>query len=176
MTEVLVIRHDEGLPAEGRVLERRAVKAVVLRGSEVLLLRTADTGALKFPGGGVEPGESDEEALRRELDEGCGMPLLSVGEELGQVVQLARPEEPEYDVFRMVSRYVHCSVGEGQGLQRLDEHEQRLGLTPVWLDVTAAAAACADLLASRSDLPRWVERELLLLRLLEAGPDGPAPS
>lgn len=161
------IRHDADLPADGRVLERRAVKGVVRRGSEVLLLRTAGSGALKFPGGGIEPGESDEQALRRELDEECGVPLLTVDGQLGEVVQLARPMEPEYDVFRMVSRYVHCTVGEGTGTQRLDEYEQRLGLTPVWLDVSVAAEACASLLAGGGDQPRWLERELLVLRLLE---------
>jgi 8-oxo-dGTP pyrophosphatase MutT (NUDIX family) len=171
LTTRLTIRHDEGLPEGGRVLERPAVKGVALRGRDVLLLRTAEVGALKFPGGGVEPGESDEQALRRELDEECGVPLLSVGAELGQVVQLARPKEAGYDVFRMVSRYYRCAVGEASGRQRLDDYEQ-LGLTPVWLDVSAAAATCVDLLASGAPLPRWVERELAVLRLVEAALEG----
>lgn len=168
MTTELTIRHDEDLPEGGRVLERPAVKGVALRGRTVLLLRTADTGALKFPGGGVEPGESDEDALRRELDEECGVPLLSLGEPVGRVVQLARPKEAGYDVFRMVSRYYHCAVGEASGRQRLDDYEQRLGLTPVWLDVSTAATACADLLRSGGEQPRWLPRELAVLRLLEA--------
>lgn len=169
-TDVIAeIRHDAELPAGGRVLERRAVKGIAVRGSEVLLLRAAETGALKFPGGGVEPGESDLDCLRRELDEECGVPLLSVGAVLGDVVQLARPQEPEYDVFRMVSRYVHCTVGEATGVQRLDEYEQRLGLAPVWVDVARAADVCARLLATGADVPRWVERELAVLRLLQRG-------
>jgi ADP-ribose pyrophosphatase YjhB (NUDIX family) len=171
VTEVLVtIRHDPGLALVGRVLERRAVKGVVVRGSEVLLLRTAELGALKFPGGGVEWRESDEDCLRRELDEECGVPLVSVGAVLGDVVQLARPKEPDYDVFRMTSRYVYCTVGDASGVQRLDEYEQRLGLAPVWMDVAEAADVCAGLLGSGVDVPRWVERELTVLRLLEKQP------
>ena len=101
MTGVIVeIRHDVGLPPGGRVLERRAVKGVAVRGSEVLLLR-AETGALKFPGGGVEPGESDLDCLRRELDEECGAPLLTVGEVLGDVPRWVRRE---LAVLRLLER------------------------------------------------------------------------
>jgi 8-oxo-dGTP pyrophosphatase MutT (NUDIX family) len=170
MTDVIVeIRYDEGLPAGGRVLERRAVKGIAVRGRQVLLLR-ARTGALKFPGGGVEPGESDLDCLRRELDEECGAPLVAVGTVLGDVVQLARPREPDFDVFRMVSRYVHCTVGEPSGMLRLDEYEQRLGLAPVWVDVARAVDACERLLATGIDVPRWLERELAVLRRLKRGP------
>jgi len=168
MTEMLAtIRHDEGLPEGGRVLVRRAVKGVALRGREVLLLRSAELGALKFPGGGVEPGESDEDCLRRELAEECGARLMALGDVVGDVEQRARPKEPEYDVFVMVSRYVRCTVAPELGERSLDEYERRLGLTPVWLDVTDAVAVCRDLLASKRAVPRWVERELLVLRRLE---------
>ena len=118
--------HDPGVEAvvaSGRVLERRAVKGVALRGRTVLLLR-AEAGPLKLPGGGVEPGESDQQALRRELAEECGVPLLAVGEHLVDTVQLARPQEPDYDVFRMTSRHLLCEVGAPTGKPRLEE---RLG-------------------------------------------------
>ena len=90
------IAHDPGverLLGHGRVLERVAVKAVARRGGAILLVRT-DDGALMFPGGGVEPGESDEQALRRELDEECGADLLGLGDHLVTTVQLCRAREP----------------------------------------------------------------------------------
>jgi hypothetical protein len=73
-------------------------------------------------------------------------------------------------VFRMVSRYVRCTVGESSGVLRLDEYEQRLGLTPVWVDVAHALHVCERLLASGADVPRWLERELAVLRLLARRP------
>ncbi len=72
----------------------------------------------------------------------------------------------------MVSRYYRCTVGEASGRQRLDDYEQRLGLTPVWLDVATAAATCADLLRSGGEQPRWLQRELGVLRLVEDALDG----
>ena len=58
-----------------RSLERRnirvAANAVILRDNQVLLVEFDDASGLhyNFPGGGVEPGETLEEALRREVRE-----------------------------------------------------------------------------------------------------------
>ena len=67
-------------------IERRAVRALTLdsRG-RALLIRWPRPGGDPFwiaPGGGVEPGESDDVALHRELAEELGL----VGRELGQCI------------------------------------------------------------------------------------------
>ena len=55
------------------------VAAVIRRGSRVLLCRRPlhkrHGGLWEFPGGKVDPGETPEEALRRELDEELGLAL-----------------------------------------------------------------------------------------------------
>jgi 8-oxo-dGTP diphosphatase len=60
----------------------RVVAAVVRRGDEILVTRRraeAERGGLwEFPGGKVEPGEGEPEALRRELLEELGC-WISVG-------------------------------------------------------------------------------------------------
>ena len=63
--------------------ERRAVRALVLDGTgRTLLVRWPRPGGSAFwiaPGGGVEPGESDEDALRRELVEELGLRGVAFG-------------------------------------------------------------------------------------------------
>jgi 8-oxo-dGTP diphosphatase len=62
----------------------RVIAAVIERGENVLVcLRPTQKrhgGLWEFPGGKIEPGESDFEAARRELNEELGVDVVSVGE------------------------------------------------------------------------------------------------
>ena len=63
----------------------RVVAAVLARGNELLVcqrpFQKRHGGLWEFPGGKVEPNESDAEALRRELREELGVSVTSVGAE-----------------------------------------------------------------------------------------------
>jgi 8-oxo-dGTP pyrophosphatase MutT (NUDIX family) len=67
------------------MLKRQAVRAVLLTPqSEVLLLRIHEPGDNRYffwitPGGGIEPGESSEEGLHRELQEELGLEDFVLG-------------------------------------------------------------------------------------------------
>jgi 8-oxo-dGTP pyrophosphatase MutT (NUDIX family) len=66
-----VLVHDPTLDFEGPRLERAAVRGILRRGPDLLLLRSIE-GDYGFPGGGLHPGESAEGALVRELFEETG--------------------------------------------------------------------------------------------------------
>ena len=76
--------------------------AIVVRKGKVLVLRRSTgsiAGSWEFPGGKVDPGESPEEALRRELREELGVEA-SVHEELARASFTHRRRDFELRAFR----------------------------------------------------------------------------
>lgn len=68
--------------------DRPAARAVVVNAlSEVALMHVANVGYYKLPGGGIDDGESIEEALFRELKEEVGLDAIDDITELGVVLE-----------------------------------------------------------------------------------------
>ena len=59
--------HPELCHREGRVLRRQAARGIVLRDDKLLLLFTERYNDFSLPGGGVDPDEDIQVALKREL-------------------------------------------------------------------------------------------------------------
>ncbi|MFT3890222.1 MAG: NUDIX domain-containing protein [Anaerolineales bacterium] len=160
------IHRCEGVDIHGRTIHRKAVRAVIARGNNLLMIYSSAVGDYKFPGGGVDQGESHEQALRREVQEECGMSLASVGDEIGSVLEFDQPVEKEFDAFRMVSHYYRCDVLDGAGSQKLDDYEKDLGFTPIWINIDQAIQANEQLLDSDVP-PEWLKREIFVLKYLK---------
>ena len=126
------IDRHKGVNRTGKAVKREAVRAIILRGGEILLLYAKATGDYKFPGGGVFQGARHEEALSRELMEECGAELLQIHRPFGKVVEYAFPREPDFEVYRMASYYYFCAIGAELGQQHLERYELDLGLERNW--------------------------------------------
>lgn len=72
------IHRSNGVNIHGRTIHRHAVRAVIFRGQELLMIHSTKVGDYKFPGGGVDRDETHEQALIREVKEECGMSLLHI--------------------------------------------------------------------------------------------------
>jgi 8-oxo-dGTP pyrophosphatase MutT (NUDIX family) len=168
MELIYEIFRDQGLDLEGRTLERESAKGIILRGHKLLLVYSSFGGGYKFPGGGVRPGETDEETLAREIQEECGARLDQILGEFGMVIEYKRPFETEYEVFKMISRYYICRVDNGSGQLCLDDYEQELGYQPRWVDIKDAVQANRRLSNSAgANVPDWIAREAYVLELLK---------
>ena len=164
----LLIRIDhDPVPANpGMVVARTAVRAVIRRGDLLLMVHSVVAGDYKFPGGGVEPGESAHEALAREVSEECGRFVTRVGDVIIRATEHRRAREPGA-FFRMESAYYPCDVGDEVRSQRLDAYEHELGFEPVWVGIDEAIEANGRVLADGT-AQSWVNRETAVLRALRA--------
>lgn len=66
------IHRRAGIHAKGKTIYRTAVRGVILRGRNLLMIHSSHVGDYKFPGGGVDEGETHAQALSREIQEECG--------------------------------------------------------------------------------------------------------
>ncbi|HQV63453.1 MAG TPA: NUDIX domain-containing protein [Anaerolineales bacterium] len=160
------IHRAEGINTHGKTVHRTAVRAVILRGPELLMVYSSNVGDYKFPGGGVDIGETHQQALARELLEECGASLLSVDGELGAIIEYNFADEKLYDVFKMTSSYYFCQIREEFVSQKLDGYEKELGFQPLWINIDKAILLNRSLLAT-DEIPQWLRREIFILEYLK---------
>jgi 8-oxo-dGTP pyrophosphatase MutT (NUDIX family) len=151
-------------PAGGPVKRRLAVRALILRGAEILLVHSRAVGDWKFPGGGVEALETPEQALVREVAEETGYGLRKPVRLVGKVVERAAGRDLPGGLFEMESLYFRVAVAGDPGATDLDDYERDLGFEARWVPVARALAENQTLAASgRRDLPPWLARETRVL-------------
>jgi len=156
------IMRKQGLILNGKTFYREAVRGVILKDRTLLMIYSTKEGDYKFPGGGIEAGETHETALVREVKEECGATVLSINDELGKVVEYDIPLEKEYDVSRRISYYYICEIDSSLGEQSLDQYEKDLGFIPVWVDIDKAIQT-NKMLIEANNCPRWTPREAFVL-------------
>lgn len=78
-------KHEELWPSFDK---RSAARAIMIDdSSRIALMHVTNKNYYKLPGGGVDPGESLEEALLRELKEEAGAQNVEIISEIGQIVE-----------------------------------------------------------------------------------------
>jgi 8-oxo-dGTP diphosphatase len=160
------IDRHQGVPHGGRLVEREAVRGIILRGAEILLIHSKVEGDYKFPGGGVNH-ETHYSALKREIAEESGAELLRIKDTFGCVIEYAYPIEKGFDAFKMTSYYYVCEIDPQLRDQHLDAYEAELGFTPQWIDIDAAIQNNEKLKElQKMDAPRWLDRETTVLKLI----------
>ena len=155
---------------DGKSDKRVAARGIAHRDGKYLMV-TGNNGAFRFPGGGVEDGESLADAMCREVKEESG---YSVRPETAREWAVVRERRRGLiaDILEMDSYYFLCEISGAGGEQLLDEGEAEDGLRPVWMDLEEALAANRRLEESgiTAPWPAQLLREIKVMeRLLQEG-------
>jgi len=165
----VLLDHGPLPPPGGPVKTRLAVRGLIARNGRFLMVHSA-VGDWKFPGGGLEARETDDDALAREIREETGYAARRPFRWAGRAVERAEGREVRGSLFEMESRYYWAAVEDTPGALSLDHYEKALGFRPGWITAADALATNRTLAASgRKDIPPWLTREIRVLEWLEAG-------
>lgn len=154
---------------ESRILLREATRAICIRGNDILLLYTGRYDDYSLPGGGVDDGESYENALIRELNEETGAVNVKNIECYG-IYEEFRPwnRADAFDVQHMVSYCYTCSIDENLGETSYEHHEIKNQMKPLWIDIDKAIAHNENIMLYSLKKGISIERETFLLNRIKA--------
>ncbi|MGL1891656.1 MAG: NUDIX domain-containing protein [Spirochaetaceae bacterium] len=159
---------NDNLNLNGTTKKRIAIRAVIEHSGKILLVHSSVNGDYKFPGGGVEKGETFNQTLIREVLEESGYHVINIFEEMGIVDEFDHPMDKQYDYFYMISHYFRCDVDlNDKHRQNLAFYEDELGFLPVWVDLDKAINTNKNILNLGTIAPPWTERETRVLELLK---------
>jgi 8-oxo-dGTP pyrophosphatase MutT (NUDIX family) len=152
---------------EGRTLERRAARGIILRGSEILLLYTQRYNDYSFPGGGVDEHEELLDGLKRELAEETGACNITIIQEFGIIDEYRPYYKPEYDLIHMLSYFYVRSIDEKLDQTDLEDYEIANGMSAVWINIQDAIKHNKEVMAKQeASMGFSIERETYVLELV----------
>lgn len=153
--------------SQHRVGERVATRAIVLKGSDILLLYTKRYDDYSLPGGGVETGEDLESALVRELTEETGARNVKIVTPFGLFEEFRPWYKDNIDVLRMLSYCYVCKIDAELGQAALESYEVQNGMQAYWLNIHKAIRHNERILQTKpKHMGLSIIRETYLLRMI----------
>lgn len=164
MDYLFTIYRQPDINLSGTILFREAYRAIIMKDDQILLVKSRKFGEVKFPGGGIKPGEDAFQALYREVLEETGYRMKPGIRPLGSTLEYARDFEGIYDVFQQKSTYFFCDIFPEQQALALDDYEIEYGYQPIFIRIQDAIAM-NESVTSNDRIP-WKERDTLVLQFL----------
>lgn len=152
---------------EGNIFERRAARAIVLKGEDILLLYTKRYNDYSFPGGGVELTEDLITGLKRELSEETGARNIKIISEYGMFDEYRRSHYDGYDLIHMTSYFYVCEIDDELGQSNLEDYEVSNGMSAIWININDAIKHNRQVISNKEDsMGLSIERETFVLELV----------
>lgn len=143
---------------------RKATRAIVLKGDNILLLYTKRYHDYSLPGGGVDEGENIVDGLVRELKEETGAHNVQNIEEFGLYEEYRPWHKADFDIVHMQSYCYSCTIDDELLEPELEAHELSNGMHPLWINIHEAIAHNEETIAKSDKKGLSIERETFLLK------------
>jgi ADP-ribose pyrophosphatase YjhB (NUDIX family) len=167
MRHLHIATHPEVEPlSQQRILQRKAARAIVLDGEDILMLYTERYHDYTLPGGGVDEGEDILQGMVRELEEETGAQNIHNIKPFGLYEEFRPWYKDDADVMHMVSYCFTCKIDRELGDTNYEDYEIKNGMKPVWINIRDAITHNELTMAESEKKGMSIERETFLLRLI----------
>lgn len=143
---------------------RPSVRGILIRGGKIAMVHSLKYDCYKYPGGGIEQGETMEEALIREVAEESGLQVIPESiREYGFVHRVQKSDRA--DIFIQDNYYYLCDAEDAVRSQDLDDYEAEERFTLEWVKPHHAIRTNRQKDHGPKD-PIMLEREARVLEML----------
>ena len=164
---LLLFYDDKNYSPDWHLHERHAVRSIILRGRKAAMVRSTTKGFYQFPGGGIGPDETHQQALLRETREESGLIIIpDTIRSFGMVREIRASQFAPETIFDHTSYYYLAQVEEQVCPQVLEDYEKDLGYVLEWVDAEQARRVNLELCRTHSYKSKFVLREAQILTLL----------
>ncbi len=152
--------------------KRKAARGIALDGDNVLMVHIGRDDTYTFPGGGLELGESLEEACVREMEEEVGAQGVRIIKDFGFIDEMRDSIFKKDTAFNMISYYYLCQIDNIDGKMKLEDYEKDLGFSAIWIDIEQALVHNENIKNTenfQTKKVRYLDRAILVLKILKEG-------
>ena len=146
---------------------RHSARCINIKNGLVAMVHSVKYDYYKFPGGGIEEGESKENAMIRETKEESGLVVIPESvKEYGYVHRIQKSDYDDADYFVQDNYYFLCDVEETIHSQDLDDYEADERFTLEYVEPDKAIYVNRNVNHGPKD-QTMLEREARVLELLK---------
>jgi ADP-ribose pyrophosphatase YjhB (NUDIX family) len=158
--------HPDITDLSAKSFNRKATRAIVLKGDKLLMLYTKRYHDYSLPGGGIDIGENNITGLIRELREETGAHTITNIREFGLYEEYRPWHKDSYDIVHMQSYCYVCDIDDKLLAPTLEAHEIQNGMIPVWMNIHQAIIHNLHTIKNSDKKGMSIERETFLLQLI----------